>query len=474
MKCLFCASEAFPFMSSGGLADVAYSLPCALRSKAIDCRIVMPLYEGIPEEFKSKMKLSTYFYVPVSWRSQYCGLFEINYKGIIYYFIDNEYYFKRPEIYGHFDDAERFAFFSRAILEMLPKIDFKPDIIHANDWQTALVPVYQRLIYSHYEYYSKMKTVFTIHNIHYQGKFDKSVIKDIVGVEEKDSFIVHYDGCTNFMKGAVETADQIITVSPTYAKEILNSWFSYGLHHVLQKSEWKIVGILNGIDTSIYNPETDIDIYENYSVEDLPGKTINKKELRLRLNLDDGGEIPLIGMVTRLVEDKGLELVKEVLDKVMKTENIQFVVLGSGLKEYEHFFDYMQGKYKGRFSFCHGFVPELSHKIYAASDIFLMPSKFEPCGISQMIALKYGSIPIVRETGGLFDTIKDSGDQKGNGFTFKTYDSLDMMNAIKRAVAGYWQHKGWEILVKRAMMCDNSWKNSANKYIDIYKNLVDK
>lgn len=461
-------------MSSGGLADVSYSLPCALRDKTISCRVVMPLYEGIPEEFKSKMKFITSFYVPVSWRSQYCGVFELNYKGIIYYFLDNEYYFKRQQIYGHFDDAERFAFFSRAILEMLPKIDFKPDVIHANDWQTALIPVYQRLIYSHYEYYSNIKIVFTIHNIHYQGKYDKSAIKDIVGIEKKDSFAVHYDGCANFMKGAIETADKVTTVSPTYAKEILDPWFSYGLHHVLQQNEWKLTGILNGIDMDIYNPETDSDIYENYSANDLSGKAINKKELCFRLGLSGGEKVPLIGMVTRLVEDKGLNLVREVFDKLMEQENIQFVVLGSGLKEYEQFFDDMQEKYKGRINSCHGFVPELSHKIYAASDIFLMPSKIEPCGLSQMIALRYGAIPIVRETGGLFDTIKDSGDQKGNGFTFKTYDSCDMMDAIKRAIIRYKEHNGWEILVKKAMKCDNSWRNSANKYVNIYKELIDR
>lgn len=470
MKVLFCTSECIPFISSGGLADVCYSLPIALKSKGVSCSVVLPLYEDIAPEFKKEMKFIANFNVPLAWRSLYCGVFELTHNGIKYYFLDNEHYFKRSGMYGHFDDAERFAFFSRAILEMLQNINFKPDIIHANDWQTALVPTYYREIYSNFDFYKGIKTIFTIHNIHYQGKFDKFVTDDIVGIENKN--VTLYDGCTNFMKSAIETADKITTVSPTYAHEILNDWYSYGMHFALQQNAYKLSGILNGIDFEFYNPQTDNEIYANYSHKNISKKAANKQKLQERLNLFQDSAAPLVAMVTRLVPDKGIDLVCEILDSLLEHENIQFVILGSGDKKYENFFDHMQAKYSGKMSSCHGFVPELSRKIYAASDIFLMPSEKEPCGLSQMIALRYGSIPIVRETGGLFDTIKDSGDGQGNGFTFKTYNSGDLYSAILRAIGGYKDKKGWETLVKRAMNCDNSWKKSSEDYLNLYKNLM--
>lgn len=472
MKCLFVTSEAQPFAASGGLADVSSSLPHALRQRLIGCRIVMPLYEDIPDELKESMRFLTSFSVPVAWRRQYCGIFESRFDGVIYYFIDNQYYFKRQGMYGHYDDAERFAFFSRAVLEMLPFIDFKPDIIHCNDWQTALVPTYYNLFYSQSDWYKGIKTVFTIHNIQYQGKYGSELYDEVVGIPPQSRSILDFDGCINFVKGAVETSNRVTTVSPSYSWEIRDPWFSNGLDSILNARAWKIRGILNGIDTVSYDPATDPEIYANFSVNDLSGRTVNKRKLQERLGLEQNIETPIIAMVTRLVSHKGLDLVKAALDQIMTEEDIQFVILGSGDWEYESFFRSMQGKYPGRISACHGFIPELSRKIYAGADMFLMPSKAEPCGLSQMIALRYGAIPIVREVGGLRDSIRDSGTGEGNGFTFKNYDAMDMINCIRRAIAGYWQRDSWKTLIKRAMECDNSWVRSATEYINLYREVI--
>jgi starch synthase len=473
LKCLFCTSEALPFAASGGLGDVAGSLPQALRQRLIGCRIVMPLYDDIPQSLREEMRFITSLSVPVSWRRQYCGVFEARYGGVIYYLLDNQYYFKRKGLYGHYDDAERFAFLSRAALEMLPYIDFKPDIIHCNDWQTALVPIYYSLYYSNNDWYSGIKTIFTIHNIQYQGKYGLELMEDVLGIPEQATSVVEYDRCVNLMKGAIETANRVSTVSPTYAQEIMDPWYSHELDPILRERSWKLSGILNGIDVINYNPETDPNLYANYSLADLSGKAENKRKLQERLNLEQNPDIPMIGMVTRLVSHKGLDLVKASLEQLMNEQtSLQFVILGSGDWEYESFFRAMQDKYPGRVCACIGFIPELSRKIYAGADIFLMPSKSEPCGLSQMIALRYGTIPVVRETGGLKDSIHDSGDGNGNGFTFKNYDSMDMLNAIRRSLEGYWQHDGWKILVERAMNSDNSWGRSANEYIKLYRSLV--
>lgn len=472
MKVLYVTSEAQPFAASGGLAEVSGSLPHALRQRLIGCRIVMPLYDEIAQEHKDQMRFITSFSVPVSWRRQYCGIFELRYNGVIYYFLDNQYYFKRQGMYGHYDDAERFAFFSRAVLEMLPFIDFKPNVIHCNDWQTALVPTYYNLFYSQNEWYKGIKTIFTIHNIQYQGKYGPELYEEVLGIPPQGRSILDCDGCINYMKGAIETANRVTTVSPSYSWEIRDPWFSHGLDSILNARAWKIRGILNGIDTTSYNPASDKDIYVNYNVNDLAGKAENKRKLQERLGLEQNAEVPIIAMVTRLVAHKGLDLVKHALDQLMREEYVQFVILGSGDWEYESFFRSMQDKYPGRLCSCHGFVPELSRKIYAGADMFLMPSKSEPCGLSQMIALRYGTIPIVREVGGLRDSIQDSGTGEGNGFTFKNYDAMDMLGCIRRAIAGYWQHDGWEVLIKRAMSCDNSWARSATEYINLYREVI--
>lgn len=474
MKVLYCASEALPFSATGGLADVAGSLPKALRKRLIGCRVVIPLYDSVPQELKDKMKFVTSISVPVAWRRQYCGVFEAKVDNVIYYLIDNQYYFKREGgIYGHFDDAERFSFFSRAILEMLAYIDFKPDIIHANDWQTALVPVYYRLFYANNEWYSGIKTLFTIHNIQYQGNYGQEILEDVFGIPNYSSQLLEFGRDINLMKGAIECANWVSTVSPTYAEEILDPWFSHGLDSILNERSWKLSGILNGIDIDNYNPETDENIYENYSKTTLAKKAVNKQKLQERLGLEIDPDLPLVGMVTRLVAHKGLDLVKEGVDNVMEYSNAQFVVLGSGDLEYENYFKWMQEKYPGRFVLCLGFVPELSRKIYAGADIFLMPSKSEPCGLSQMISLRYGTIPVVRETGGLKDSIDDSGDGKGNGFTFQTYNTGDMLHSLHRAIYEYNSEKeNWKTLTERAMDCDNSWSKSANEYIKLYKQII--
>ena len=472
MKVLYAASEALPFAASGGLADVAGSLPHALRKRLVGCRVVMPLYDTIKQELRDTMKFVTNISVPVAWRRQYCGIFEAKYNGVTYYLLDNEYYFKRGSLYGHYDDAERFAFFSRAILEIIPHIDFKPDIIHCNDWQTALTPLYYSTIYATQPGYENIKTVFTIHNIQYQGVYGKELIDNVVGLDYSQKNLIEYDGTVNFSKAAIECANAVSTVSPSYAKEILDPWYSHGLDTILKERSFKLRGILNGIDVENYNPETDKDIFKNYSAEKMTGKATNKRELQKFFGLPEKKDTPVMGMVSRLVSHKGLDLCKAVLDELLATTDIQLVVLGSGDAEYEDFFRGLAARFPEQVGLCLGFIPDLARKIYAGSDLFLMPSKSEPCGLSQMVALRYGSIPIVRETGGLRDSVKDSGDGEGNGFTFANYNAHEMLHAIRRACEGYSDKKGWKILVKRAMESDNSWGKSANEYIKMYKEIL--
>lgn len=471
MKVLYAASEALPFMASGGLGDVAGSLPQALRKRLIGCRVVMPMYDTIKQELKDTMKFITHISVPVAWRRQYCGIFEAKHNGVIYYLIDNQYYFKRDTIYGHYDDAERFAFFSRAVLEIIPYIDFKPDIIHCNDWQTALTPVYYSAMYANAPGYENIKTIFTIHNIQYQGIYGKELLEDVLGIPADKASLLEYDGCINFMKGAIECADKVTTVSPSYANEILDPWYSHGLDSILNERRFKLCGILNGIDTVGYDPETDKNIKANFSASEPSGKKIDKQELQQIMNLPIKPDVPVIGMVTRLVSHKGLDLVKGILDELLATSEMQLVVLGSGDYEYESYFRWIAEKYPDKVGLRIGFVPELARKIYAGADMFLMPSKSEPCGLSQMVALRYGTVPIVRETGGLRDSITDCGDGQGNGFTFKSYNAHDMLDAIRRALTLYY-NGDWNELTLRALNCDFSWGRSANTYIKLYKELL--
>ncbi len=470
MKVLFAASEAYPYAMSGGLADVAGALPKALRRRLVGCRIVMPLYRDIKAELRENMKFVTSIVVPVSWRKQYCGIFEAHLNGVIYYFIDNEYYFKRDGLYGHYDDAERFAFFSRAVLEILPHIDFKPDVIHCNDWQTAMVPIYLNAFYRDNEFYRDIKTLYTIHNIQYQGKYGYELLGDVLGVPEDMHGVLDFDGCVNLTKGALVACDKISTVSPTYSREIMDPYYAHGLDGILRHLSYKLTGIVNGIDTDVYNPETDPLIFEGFTADNISGKAVNKAELQKEMGLPKKADTALIGIVSRLVGHKGLDLVQHIFEELLEND-VQFVILGSGEWQYENFFRQMQEKYPDKVAIRTGFIPELAHKIYAGADIFLMPSKSEPCGLAQMVALRYGTVPIVRETGGLNDTIKDSGDNMGNGFTFKQYNAHDMMYAVKRSLDGYKDKDGWAILRRRAMECDNSWAKSAGEYIKLYRSL---
>ena len=474
MKILYASSEALPFMASGGLGDVAGALPKALRQRLVGCRVVMPLYGGIKQELRENMQFITHISVPVSWRRQYCGIFEAKVNGVIYYLLDNEYYFKRDGIYGHYDDAERFAFFSRAVLEIIPYIDFKPDIIHSNDWQTAMIPVYYSTLYANREGYEGIKNIFTIHNIQYQGIYGKEILADVLGIQQQNEQLLEFSGDINLMKGAIECADAVTTVSPTYAQEILDPWFSHGLDPILRDRRYKLCGILNGIDVDVYDPATDKALAKNFSAEDLSGKVEDKADLQRTFSLPEKPDVPIIGMVSRLVSHKGLDLVKAVLYELLETTDVQLVVLGTGDWEYENFFREVAARFPSKVGLRIAFVPELARKIYAGSDIFLMPSKSEPCGLSQMLALRYATLPVVRETGGLKDSISDCGDGKGNGFTFKSYNAHDMLGAIRRALAAYSDKAFWASLTQRAAECDNSWGRSAREYMRLYRQVLGK
>lgn len=470
MNIIYTASEALPYAASGGLADVAGSLPLALNKLGNDCRVVIPLYSSVKQKFKDDIKFVTEFTVSVTWRTQYCGVFEAEYNGVKYYLLDNEYYFNRPGMYGFYDDAERFVFFSRAVLELLRYIDFKPDIINCNDWQTALIPVYYEIFYRYQVGYEDIKTVFTIHNISYQGKYGSELITEMMGIPAYHSSLVEYDGCVNFMKGAIECADRVTTVSPSYAWEILDPWYSHGLDRILVHRQNKLSGILNGIDTETYNPSTDPNLSKNYSVDDKTGKAVCKAKLLEEVGLPQGKE-PVIGVVTRFVSHKGIDLIKFVFEDIIRL-GYKFVILGSGEKIYEDFFTEMKYRYSDRVSVTLGFVPELARKIYAGSDIFLMPSHSEPCGLAQMVSLRYGTIPVVRETGGLRDSIVDCGGKNGNGFTFKSYNAHDMLDALTRARVYYDKKMQWGKLVSHALREDFSWDISAKSYLELYDSLM--
>lgn len=469
LKVLLCASEAQPYLASGGLADVAGALPAALAARGVDCRVVMPLYGGIKQELRDTMTFLTSFEVTLSWRRQYCGVLTARHGAVTYYFIDNEYYFKRSGLYGHLDDGERFAFFSKAVVDMMSHVGFVPDVLHANDWQTALAPVYLNLQYRGYPEYRRIKTLFTIHNIQYQGLYDLAILGDVLGIDAKDARILEFDGCINLMKAAIELCDRVNTVSPTYAREIMNPWFAHGLDGFLQARSFKLSGILNGLDTVRFNPAADPLIFENYDSNSLEKKEHNKRRLLESLSLPAWEGVPLVAVISRLVAHKGLDLVRYVFEDMVGM-GCQFVVLGTGEYQYEDFFHAMQAKHPQKVRFIAGFLPELAQRIYAGADLFLMPSKSEPCGLAQMIAARYGTIPIVRETGGLRDTITDFGGG-GNGFTFKTYNAHDMLGAVTRAHSCYRSPEAWRAVQTNAMRTDFTWDKSAAQYERLYREL---
>ncbi len=470
MKILYATSEARPFAASGGLGDVAGSLPKAIRANGVACRVVTPLYGDISEEWRSKMTYLCNFTVSVGWRSQYCGLFEYNHGGVIFYFIDNEYYFRRSGLYGFYDDAERFAFFSRAVLEMIWHIDYVPDILHCNDWQTALAPVYLDLFYRYHERFSNIKTVFTIHNVQYQGKYGFELMEDVLGIPSYAKSLMQYDDCLNMMKAAVEVSAKVTTVSPTYAQELLDPWYAHGLDREFRHHTYKMCGILNGIDYETNNPETDDGLYANFSAKDFSGKAKNREGLIWDFHLSNDDQ-PIVGIVSRLVDHKGFDLVQYAFEGLVQN-GFKFIVLGSGDYGYENFFKYMHEKYPDRVGITIGFLPHIAKKIYAGADMFLMPSKSEPCGLAQMISLRYGTIPIVRETGGLKDSIQDCSLGQGNGFSFASYNADDMANALYRARELYYNKPAWEGLKRYGMSCNFSWESSAEKYIFLYQEIL--
>ncbi len=472
-KILFVAAEALPYVKTGGLGDVAAALPKALVKEGYDVRVVLPLYFNIPDKFRTTMQYLGCCYVSLAWRYQYCGVFTQKYDGVTYYFLDNEYYFKRNGLYGHYDDAERFAFFSKAALEALPIMDFTPDIIHCHDWHTGLTPVYLDVYYRNVPYCKNARTVFTIHNIQFQGKYGNEICDDILGLPADKKSLVQYQNCVNFMKGAIECSNKVTTVSPTYAGEILNSYYSFGLQDILGARKYKLSGIINGIDVDTNNPATDKALFKNYDKDTVADKAANKKGLQQMLNLDQNPNVPIIGMVTRLTEQKGMELIANVFEEIL-SKGVQMVVLGSGDWKYESLLKDMQKRFPDKLRAVLGFSGDLASKIYAGADIFLMPSKFEPCGLSQMISMRYGTIPIVRETGGLKDTVVpyNGATRQGTGFTFYSYNAHDMLYAIERAVGLYYDYKeDWKQLVQNAMSQDFSWNNICKQYIALYENL---
>lgn len=471
MKILFAASEAGPFIRTGGLGDVAAALPVALSKENNDVRVILPLYEDIKPAYRNNMVFVGSAYVSVGWRKQYAGLFYCIYNNVTFYFVDNEYYFKRKGLYGFFDDGERFAFFSRAILELMPMMNFYPDALHVNDWQTALVPVFLDSFYRSRPEYAGIKTVLAIHNIEFQGSMDKYCIKDLFGLPDHTYSVAEYKNSANMLKAGIEASNKVVTVSPTYSEEILNPFFSYGLEDILRVRRYKLSGILNGIDTELYDPLTDAALFQRFSLKSIGRKAKNKEGLQALVGLPVSDK-PLIGMVTRLTAQKGIDLVLRVIDDIMSLD-IQLVILGTGDWKFENALHEAQKKYPLKLAVVINFSSDLASKIYGGTDMFLMPSKFEPCGLSQMIAMRYGSVPIVRETGGLKDTVipYNPETKEGRGFTFNSYDAFDMLDAIKRAVNLFENKAEWRIIVKNAMAADMSWTSSAKSYIDLYKNL---
>lgn len=473
LNILFISTEAEPFAKSGGLGDVIGSLPRELSKLGADARVMLPLFKSIHHQYQSKMKFIKDFTVTLSWRTQYCGIFEMEYEGVTFYFIDNEQYFSRDAYYGYYDDGERFAYYSKAALEALKWMDFDPEILHCSEWQTAMVPVYLKTLFRGNPAYNNLKTVFTIHNIEYQGKFDSSILQDLLGISEADRGILEYDGAINYMKGAVVTCDRLTTVSSSYAQEITDPFYGRGLENIIKENRYKLSGILNGIDTNLYNPYRDPYIFSKFSKNSPEKKIENKKALQETLGLEKDAEVPVIAMIGRLAEHKGIDLVTSVFDEMMK-EKIQLVLLGTGELKYEDFFRMKAKDYKGRMSVSTKFSAELANRIYAGADLFLMPSISEPCGLAQMISLRYGTIPIVRETGGLKDSITPYNPETGtgNGITFLSVNAQDMIGAIKRALKLYWDKEQWATLVANGMKSDLSWKTSSKEYMKLYKDML--
>ncbi|MBQ7935977.1 MAG: glycogen synthase GlgA [Clostridia bacterium] len=472
MKILYAASEASPFIKVGGLGDVAGALPKALCRAGDDVRVILPYYGSIPPHLKEQCTYRTNFYLYNAWRSQYCGIFEAKIDGVTYYLLDNEYYFNRSETYGAYDDGERFAFFSRAILECLPLIDFIPDVLHCNDWHTALVPVLLDTQFRDRPGYGSIRTVFTIHNIEFQGKYDPYILGNVFGMDEQLKPLLYYGECINLMKGAIECSNRVTTVSNRYAQEIMDPPKSCGLEHILRARAYKVCGILNGIDTELFDPETDKRIAQNYNADRLSLKVENKKALQKELGLPETDDVPLFGMVTRLTHQKGMDLVRAKLDW-LASQQVQVVILGTGDVAYELFLQDCAARYPENLRVCLAFDGNLAQRIYAGSDFFMMPSEFEPCGLAQMIAMRYGTLPIVHTTGGLADTVIPYNPQEktGRGITFQSFNAEDFSNALWRAMELFKDQTHFNCARKNAMAGDYSWGPSVEAYQNLYRGL---
>lgn len=472
MKVCFIAAEAAPFVKVGGLGDVIGSLPKALRELGVDARVILPLYSSIDRE-RFGLKYKAYQFVDLGWRHSYCGIFETEVDGVPCYFVDNEQYFNRDSIYGQADDGERFAFFSKAALEILPALDFKPDVVNVNDWHTALSVIYLDVLKSREaEFYKDMKSVLSIHNIEFQGKFNPYEMGNLFGLENKYFDALIYNGDVNLLKGAIQLADRVNTVSETYAREILDPYFSYGLDKILTVEQGKLRGILNGIDVDKFNPKTDPMIPVNYDLKTFEDKVQNKLAFQKEMDLEVNADIPLIGMVTRLTHQKGIDLILQASEEILKT-GAQLVILGTGDAHYESALRSLEHYRHDRVRSILLFSNEMSAKIYAASDLFLMPSKTEPCGLSQLISMRYGTVPVVHRVGGLRDTVIPFTGVEGNGFTFESFQAGDMMDAIYRAVTCFYQSPNeWKQIIKNNLQKDVSWEQSAKKYLDLYHEVV--
>ncbi len=477
-KILLCAAEAMPFAATGGLGDVMGSLPAALyeaSGKQADVRVVLPFYDAVSETWRSQMKLEAEFEVQLAWRSLYCGVWSLQKDGVTYYFLDNAYYFRRQTLYGAFDDGERFAFYCRAVVEVMHRMQFYPDVLHANDWQAALTIIYTKCKFGNDPRFQQMKTVFTIHNVEYQGQYDFAIYEDVLDLHGVNPSLLEMDGCINLMKGAICVADCVSTVSEKYAQELCDPGISKRLCPILQANSYKMRGILNGIDYVYYDPQHDPGLAENYTWRSVDRKLKNKLALQQELSLPQNADIPMIAVISRLASHKGLDLITEQATRMMYEQNAQLVILGCGEPQYEQFFANLQGQFPDKVRACLCYDRDLSRRIYAACDIFLMPSRSEPCGLSQMIASRYGAIPVVRETGGLADSIhpywEEDGVMHGNGFTFYEYSGNVLYDRVCAALWLWNDTDRRKKYIAQIMRTDFSWNASAKRYLEMYQSL---
>ena len=475
MNILYVASEVAPFAVSGGLGDVMGALPQTIKTqldKESRVSVILPLYSSIAQNWREKMEMIYEFDFMYGWRRSYCGIWKLSLSGVDYLFVDNEQYFMRDSLYGQWDDGERFAYFCRSVVEYLLRTEVEYDILHANDWQTALTVIYAKTRFAHEEKIQSIKTIYTIHNIEYQGKYDRYILGDIFDLDVAYLPCLEYDGCLNLMKGAIECADLVTTVSPNYAQELKDPYFAFGLSDIIKFNESKLVGIVNGIDTVLFSPRLDKDITANFNLVTVrKGKEQNKMALQAELGLEVRADVPLMVMITRLTAGKGVDLLLHIFDELMQ-QDVQFALLGSGDAKYEQIFSELCGRYPGKAKAQIKFDRALSKRMYASADLFIMPSKSEPCGLAQMMACSYGTLPVVRRVGGLADTIIPYPSTESNGFGFSHFNAHELLFSIKDALSLYENKADWQKMVKRAMKTDFSWSKSAKIYLDTYNKLT--